>query len=248
MEIKMKTFLRMKLLFILTLVSVAGSYAQELSVGTDVVSRYIWRGTDFGDSPSIQPTVELGAGGFAVGFWGAYPTNEGTDADEVDFYAGYNFDINSSGSIYLGFTDYMFPTSGFELTNFNNYDDTSGAGSHYIEINAGYSGPESFPISLSLNVFFHNVMDNPLYFELGYSCAVQDVGLDFFVGGAIGDGAAYYGAVKDDGTPKTFDIVNAGITASKEIKFTDDFSLPIFGSVIVNPATESLFYVFGFSL
>jgi hypothetical protein len=248
METKMKTFLRIKILFILTFVFITGTSAQELSVGTDVVNRYLWRGTDFGDSPSIQPTIELGAGGFAVGFWGAYPTNNDTHAEEVDFYAGYNIDINSSGSIYFGFTDYMFPTTGFELTNFNNYDDASGAGSHYIEINGGYSGPESFPISLSFNIFVHNVMDNPIYFELGYSLAVQDVGLDFFVGGAVGDGAAYYGAVKDDGTPKTFDIVNTGITASKEIKFSDDFSLPIFGSIIVNPATESLFYVFGFSL
>ena len=242
METKMKTFLRIKILFILTFVFITGTSAQELSVGTDIVNRYLWRGTDFGDSPSIQPTVELGAGGFAVGFWGAYPTNNDTHAEEVDFYAGYNIDINSSGSIYLGFTDYMFPTAGFELTNFNNYDDPDGAGSHFIEVNAGYSGPESFPISLSFNIFVHNVMDNPIYFELGYSLAVQDVGLDFFVGGSAGDGAAYYGSTK------TFDIVNAGITASKEIKFTDDFSLPVFGSIIVNPATESLFYVFGFSL
>lgn len=251
METKMKTFLRIKLLLLLTVIFTVGTYAQELSVGTDVVNRYLWRGTDFGDSPSIQPTVELDAGGFAVGFWGAYPTNNDTHAEEVDFYAGYNIDINSSGSIYLGFTDYMFPTTGFQLTNFNNWDDTTsadGPGSHSLELNLGYSGPESFPISIGVNVFIHNVMDNPIYFELGYSCAVQDVGLDFFVGGAVGDGAAYYGAVKDDGTPKTFDIVNTGITASKEIKFSDDFSLPIFGSIIVNPATESLFYVFGFSL
>ncbi len=150
--------------------------------------------------------------------------------------------------LYLGFTDYMFPGAGFELTNFNNYDDPAGAGSHAIEINASYSGPESVPLSISVNVFVHNVMDNPIYFELGYSVPVGDVGLDLFVGGAVGDGAAYYGAVKDDGTPKTFDIVNTGIKASKEIKITDSFSLPIFGSIIVNPATEDLFYVVGFSL
>jgi hypothetical protein len=237
-NLKRTTLIRIFLFLILS----GSIYAQEFSVGTDVVSRYIWRGTDFGDSPSLQPTVEFGAGGFAIGFWGAYPTNSGTGAEEVDLYAGYSFDINSSGSIYLGFTDYMFPTSGFEITNFNNYDDEEGAGSHYIEINAGYSGPESFPISLSFNIFVHNVMDNPLYFELGYSTAVNDVGIDLFLGGSVGDGAAYYGSTE------TFDIVNTGITASKEIKFSDDFSLPVFGSIIVNPATEHLFFVVGFSL
>jgi len=247
MEIKMKnSALRTKIFLALIFISFTGAYAQEMSVGADLVNRYIWRGTDFGRSPSIQPTVEFDTGGLALGFWGAYATND--PYEEVDFYGGYSFDLNSSGSLYLGFTDYMFPDPSFEITNFNNYDDPAGAGSHYVEINASYSGPESVPLSISVNVFVHNVMDNPIYFELGYSVPVGDVGLDLFVGGAVGDGAAYYGAVKDDGTPKTFDIVNTGIKASKEIKITDSFSLPIFGSVIVNPATEDLFYVFGFSL
>ncbi len=35
----------------------------EITVGTDFVSRYIWRGTDFGSSPSIQPTLALVIGG-----------------------------------------------------------------------------------------------------------------------------------------------------------------------------------------
>ena len=238
--------LRTIILSILIFIGFTSIYAQEISVGTDIVNRYIWRGTDFGHSPSIQPTVELGAGGLALGFWGAYATND--PYQEIDFYGGYSFDLNSSGSIYLGFTDYMFPDQYFEITNFNNYDDPEGPGSHYIEINASYSGPESVPISIAVNVFVYNLIDNPIYFELGYSVPVGDAGLDFFLGGAVGDGAAYYGAVKDDGTPKTFDFVNVGVKASKEIKITDSFSLPIFGSIIVNPATEDLFYVVGFSL
>lgn len=227
--------------FFLPLIMAVPLYAQNLSVGADLVSRYIWRGTDFGNSPSIQPTVELGAGGFAIGFWGAYPTAT-TGAEEADLYAGYNFDLNSSGRIYIGFTDYMFPTSGFQISNFNNYDDPEGAGSHFIELNASYSGPENFPLSIAFNIFIHNVADNPTYLELGYSAGIGDVGLDLFLGSAFGDGAAYYGSTE------TFDVVNTGITASKEIKFSESFSLPVFGSVIVNPATENLFYVVGVSL
>ncbi len=240
----MKSSIRLKIIvtnIFLILFFAGNTYSQSLSVGADLVNRYIWRGTDFGASPSIQPTVEFGAGGFAVGFWGAFPTAT-TGTEEVDFYAGYNFDLSNSGSIYLGFTDYMFPTSNFELTNFNNYDDTAGAGSHFIEINAGYSGPENFPISLSFNIFVHNVIDNPFYFQVGYSTSIEDVGFDLFIGGAAGDGAAYYGSTS------TFDIVNTGITASKKIKFSESFSLPIFGSIIVNPAAENLFYVVGISL
>jgi hypothetical protein len=240
----MKSFVKINIIassILFALLFTAESYTQSLKVGADLVNRYIWRGTDFGASPSIQPKVELGAGGFTVGFWGAYPTAT-TGTEEVDFYGGYNIDLSNSGSIFLGFTDYMFPTSNFELTNFNNYDDLEGAGSHFIEINAGYSGPENLPISLSFNIFVHNVQDNPIYLQLGYSTSIEDVGFSLFIGGAAGDGAVYYGSTR------TFDIVNTGIAASKEIKLSDSFSLPVFGSVIVNPATEKLFYVVGISI
>jgi hypothetical protein len=244
----MKTYYKTFIILVFIFITVNNIIAQELSIGTTVVNRYIWRGTDFGDSPSIQPTVALTAGGFTGGFWGAYPTAT-TGTEEIDLYAGYNIGLNNSGTIYLGFTDYMFPTStGFELTNFNDYDDTAGAGSHFLEINAGYTGPETFPISLSFNIFVYNLADNPIFFQLGYTTAVNDIGLNLFLGGAAGDGAAYYGAVNDDGTPKTFDIVYTGITATKEITITDSFSIPVFGSIIANPASESLFYVVGFTL
>ena len=233
----LKSVVRKLLLFIII---AAPLYAQELSVGSDFVSRYVWRGTDFGNSPSLQPTVAFSTGGLTIGFWGAYATND--KYQETDFYGGYSFDLNNSGSLYLGYTDYMFPGAGFDISNFNNYDDPNGPGSHYIEINASYSGPEKLPISVAFNIFVHNVKDNPVYFELGYAFPVKDVNLSLFLGGSAGTGAAYYGSTRK------FDIVNTGIKASKEIKITDSFSLPVFGSVFVNPATNSLFYVVGFSL
>ena len=92
---------------LLFIIIAAPLYAQELSVGSDFVSRYIWRGTDFGNSPSIQPTVAFSTGGLTIGFWGAYATND--VYQETDFYGGYSFDLNSSGSLYLGYTDLNLP-------------------------------------------------------------------------------------------------------------------------------------------
>lgn len=251
----MKTFyhnnIKIKSIVILSLFFITSSLAQ-FSVGTDFVSRYIWRGFDFGESPSIQPTVEYGTGGLAIGFWGAFPTADAnTGTEEVDFYGAYGFDLGEKGgSLSIGFTDYLFPTTdGFHIGNFNNYDgmkvyddvDTVTGGSHFVEVNVGYSGPESFPISIAFNVFVHNVEHNPIYFQVGYTTSCEDVGLDFFVGGTTGDDNFYYAT-------DSFGLINVGLTASKEIKITDDFSLPIFGSVIVNPETEDLFYVLGLSL
>ena len=243
--------LKIKYLIVLSLFFISSTFAQ-FSVGTDFVSRYVWRGFDFGQSPSIQPTVEYGTGGLAIGFWGAFATADAnTVSEEVDFYGSYGFDLGEKGgSLSIGFTDYMFPTSdGFHIGNFNNFDgmtvyndvDTVTGGSHSVEVNVGYSGPESFPISIAFNVFVHNIENNPIYFEVGYSTAVEDIGLDFFVGGTTGEDGFYYAT-------DSFGFINVGLTASKEIKITDDFSLPIFGSIITNPETEDLFYVFGISL
>ena len=59
-------------ILIILLFGTLSSVFAQLGLGTDVVSRYVWRGTDFGDSPSIQPTINYTTSGFSVGFWGAY--------------------------------------------------------------------------------------------------------------------------------------------------------------------------------
>jgi hypothetical protein len=236
----------------------ASSYAQEIVLGADFVSRYVWRGFDLGaDAPSLQPNVAIVAGGFTAGFWGAYSFSNEEALDEIDFYASYSFALGeNSGALSLGFTDYMNPNNGIPLSNFNNYDavplageDASkeGPGAHYIEINANYSGPESFPISLSLNMFAYNVEKNPLYFQVGYNTAVKDVGLSLFIGGTNGQSGLEYSETYFYGTDK-FDITNVGFTASKTIPITESFSLPIYGSVIVNPAADHMFYVLGIKI
>jgi hypothetical protein len=45
-----------------------------------------------------------------------------------------------------------------------------------------------------------------------------------------------------------FDICNIGISTSKEIKITDDFSLPVSGAAILNPSYEAFHIVVGISL
>ena len=230
------------ILLLVVMTGFSGLFAQELSVGTDIVSRYIWRGTDLGgNTPSLQPTISYSISGFTAGFWGAYSLSDPAGLNEVDIYANYSFELAESGSLSLGFTDYTNPNSGTKYGNFNNYDDPAGPGAHFVELNVGYSGPESFPISLSFNYFLYNVANNPIYFEVGYSTSLNDVDLSLFLGGTPGETGGYYGVTD-------FSMINTGLKVSKSIKITDSFSLPIFGSVILNPASENLFYVLGVSL
>ena len=44
--------------------------AQSVDLGADIMSRYVWRGTDFGNTAAIQPSLSFSSGGFTVGAWG----------------------------------------------------------------------------------------------------------------------------------------------------------------------------------
>jgi len=61
-----------------------------LDVSVDLMSRYIWRGSNLGgSSPSIQPCIELNTGNFSVGSWAAISTHSLFTNQEVDLYASY---------------------------------------------------------------------------------------------------------------------------------------------------------------
>jgi uncharacterized protein (TIGR02001 family) len=249
MKLKLPQIISTFLLVIL-FASFNNYFSQDLSVSTNIVSRYVWRGLAMGTTaPCLQPTVELGIGSFTVGLWGSHTFKNSTDF-EIDLYAGYSLELPESGSLKFAVTDYTNPNNGINLDNFNNYNNEGGPGAHSVEMNATYSGPEYFPISLSFNMYLHNVENNPIYVELGYSTSIMDVDLNPFIGATPGDKAeitypdgstennSYYGTEK-------FSIINIGLTATKTFNITEGYSIPVFGSIMHNPNAKNTFYVFG---
>ena len=225
---------------IFILASMSMTFAQsELDVGADLVSRYVWRGTDFGQSPSIQPTLAFTVGGLEFGTWGAYQLGRDASelpADELDLYLGYTFTLGNS-SLGLIVTDYYFPNAG---GRFGDFDD-DGKGAHIVEVGATFTFPESIPFYLSGYVNVYNDPDYSSYFEVGYSTSLNNVGFDIFIGATPGGENKFYGT-------ENFNVINIGITASKEIKISEHFSLPIFGSYILNPNQDQGHFVFGISI
>jgi hypothetical protein len=45
-----------------------------------------------------------------------------------------------------------------------------------------------------------------------------------------------------------FAVVNLSLKATKDIKITDSFSIPVFGEVIANPCSQKAYFAFGFTL
>jgi len=225
----MKKFSRIILVFgILLMVVATNTNAQEtevveeevespFSVGADLVSSYVWRGVKLG-GPSLQPTVEFSKSGLTIGAWGSFglgPTDEAVN--EADLYISYGFDFGLS----LGVTDYYYQGSSY----FEYGDSIS---SHAFEINAGY---EVGSFSIGANYIFNDSrfgagsQGGDMYFELGY----EFKNFNLFIG--AGDG--WHTSTTE------FEVCNIGISASKELKISDKFSLPVSGLISVNPQLET---------
>lgn len=212
----------------------------KFNAGADIMSRYIWRGLDYGASPSIQPTLSISGAGFELGYWGAISTL-GTYS-EVDLYAKYNI-----AGFSIMATDYFFPTDLVPATKsqkyFNWEKETTG---HLVEGAVQYKNPEVMPFSLLAGVFVYGAADLKAdgnqnyssYFEVTYSGKLAGNDFDIFMGGTPDTGL--YGT--------SAGIVNTGITVYRGIKITDNFTLPVKASVITNPQASNIHFVLGITL
>lgn len=220
---------------IIILITSTQFFAQ-LKFGTDVCSRYIWRGLNLGgDSPSLQPGLSYSTYGFTAGFWGAYSyPGSGTVYAENDIFASYSYTLEKTGTFSIFASDYYIPSVGIP---FGYYQKSGGA--HVIEAGLGYSGPESFPVSVSGYYNLYGDPDNSVYIQLGYPFTIEDATLTPSIG-IVPAKSVYY--VTDKAA-----ILNISITAAKSISITDKFEVPINVSYISNPNEDINYLVFGAS-
>jgi len=218
------------MLLLITIFTLSNINAQEtkasFDIGVDFASRYVWRGMEFSDSPVVQPYAEFNSGNFTLGIWASYETGGQVVGQEFDFYASY-----SIGAVSIGFTDYAFPIDGmsdgyFQMKN------------HIGEATISFDGVEKFPLTLMVGLNVYNDDENSVYTEIGYPFTIGETELSAFVGA----GNEIYSLDGD------YVLTNFGLSASKDIKITDSFSLGVSSSAIFNPDTEDAYLVFILSL
>ncbi len=207
-----------------------------VSVSADIYSRYNWRGLDFGDAASFQPTLSLGIGHFSVGAWGAYSFFSGSTPayNENDLFANYVIETESNGSFTIIYTDYYYPYSGASFFKYNV------SFSHVLEGGLSYSGPEKFPIELAAYYNFKNDPDKSAYIQVGYPATLGDITLSFYAG-CTPDASGWYATTKAG-------FINLGVTATKKVVITEKFSLPVHVAYILNPYAEQNKILVGLSL
>jgi hypothetical protein len=61
-------------------------------------------------------------------------------------------------------------------------------------------------------------------------------------------GAVPYATTSYNDWTSGFAVTNVSLKASKDIKITDTFSIPVFAELATNPCTQKAYLVFGFTL
>lgn len=204
----------------------------ETNIGADLVSGYVWRGQDLGNA-AIQPSLSIGWQGLSLTAWGSVGLVS-EDTKEFDLTLGY-----SSGDFSISVTDYWFNT------NPRYFDYAAHSTAHVFEAQVGYD----FGIA-SLNWYtnFAGADGVNKDGDRAYSSYIQ-VGIPFTLGGL--EWEAEVGATpwatsfyaETDG----FAVCDVAVQATKELKISPSFSLPIFAKAAWNPATEGAHFVIGLS-
>ena len=215
------------------------AFAQEVetTISGDIVSSYIWRGQDLG-SAAIQPTLGVGYKGLSLSAWGSHGLVNTADTKEFDLTLAY-----TTGGFNIGITDYWFDAGLDPYARYFKYD--AHGTNHVFEANIGY---DFGPLSLQ---WFTNFAGNDGTNKDGkraYS-SYMEVVVPFKLS-AI-EWTATAGAVPWSTTSygtNGFAVTNLALKATKEIKVTDTFSIPVFGQVVGNPCSQKAYLVFGFTL
>ena len=229
-------------LFAMGLVMSMTTFAQdeiEATISGDIVSQYIWRGQELG-GVSLQPTLGLAYKGLSLSAWGNVGLANPDDTKELDLTLAYTI-----GGFNIGITDYWF-NAGLDPDN-RYFMYKAHSTNHVFEANIGYD------FGFASLQWFTNFAGNDglnkngkraysSYFEATVPFKLASV--DW----AATAGAVPYATDFYNGWTSGFAVTNVALKASKDMKITDTFSVPVFAQVAANPCTQNAYLVLGFTL
>lgn len=209
----------------------------ETTIAADVVNQYIWRGVDAGNV-SLQPTLGVAYKGLSLTAWGSVGLSESSDTKEFDFTLGY-----TTGGLNVGITDYWFSVGQDPDARYFKYD--AHGTNHVFEAFVGYD------FGVVSAQWYTNFAGNDgvnkdgkraysSYFEVNAPFRLATCEWTATLG-AVPYATTTYGTTG-------FAVTNIGLKATKDIKVTDTFSVPIFAGVTGNPCAQKAYLVFGFTL
>ena len=214
--------------------SAIAAQAQEVFVNADFVSSYIWRGMKNANA-SVQPTLGISWKGFTFSAWGS--TEFRNENNEIDLNLEYEYK-----NLTLCLYNYFVQSEEEPFKYFNYSSHSTG---HTFEVGAVYEISEKFPLSLGWYTTFagNDFRENDKrawssYCVVSYPFQVKKIEMSVEAGFT-----PWEGMYSDK-----FNIVNIGLSASKEINISKSFKPSLFGKLIANPYEKEFYFVAGISL
>ena len=143
----------------------------------------------------------------------------------------------------MGITDYWFSAGGDPEGRYFMYEANNT--NHVFEANIGYDfGVASiqwftnFAGNDGLNKDGKRAYSSYVEATVPFTLATVDWSA---TAGAVPFATDFYGTTG-------FAVTNLSLKATKDIKVTDSFSIPVFGQVVANPCSQKAYLVFGFTL
>jgi hypothetical protein len=189
-------------------------------------------------SVSLQPTLGIGYKGLSLSAWGSVGLTNPDDLKEFDLTLAY-----TTGGFNIGITDYWFSAGAEPEGRYFKYD--ANATNHIFEATIGYDFGfaslqwyTNFAGNDGVNKDGKRAYSSYVEANVPFKLATVDWTA---TAGAVPYATDFYGT---DG----FAVTNLALKATKDIKVTDSFSIPIFGQVVANPCSQKAYLVLGFTL
>lgn len=237
-------------------VSLPAQSRLEVHGKADFVSSYIWRGIDQNHGFALQPSLSFGYKGLTLSAWGSTPISNFSDPKNAR-----EFDLTLSYTIKgltLMATDYWWGGQAglygyYQQSPSNDYID----GHHHFEGTIAYYFGKKLPLTLSWSTWLAGAdirkSGNGRRAFSSYLHASYDIALPSAVTltPAIGFSPweSYYShnsRIKDSRQTKAT-CTDITLTAAKDIRVNDSFSIPVFVQAVVSPAYDHSCLIAGFS-
>jgi hypothetical protein len=193
-----------------------------LNLEVSLASRNIWRGLDYGSSPSIQGTFSLMHENFEIGTYGTTTLNGSKQGfgTWVELFATYKY-----RQLSLTIDDYFFFNAADSMNNYLEWDRTNTQ--HFIESRLKFDS-DKFDFMAGY-AFYKNKADHTtgIYMEAEYSPFKN---LSFIAGGVTG---ANWLSFYDAGG-----VTTLGVAGKKPIQLSEKFSMLLKTSLIFNPSYD----------
>ncbi len=196
------------------------------------LSRHVWRGSQLGNAPVIEPSVTLSAGNFSFNFWAAKTTNK--SYAEIDLIPSWQFK-HFAVTVY----DYYNPVPGEENDFFDFGKENS---RHSLELSLDNYYTETGRFKWMVGTFATGDKNEDTgkpnfstYIEFKYPFSVAGIEAEPFAG--LTPFKGFYAG--------SFAIVNSGLSLTKSVEITGKLFIPLNITYYYNPYADKNMLTFG---